>query len=290
MCYDTLLTLDGTHIRGYLLTRLIGHGSFGAVYEAKCNSDTIAMKVSTEEEDLLVEASALQQLYYNDVSPKYHFNGMELLGFDLEWIRENTPSKSCQRSTLIRTAYQMVHCLQAVHEKRLIHRDVKLSNFALSQPKTPGNQVSVKILDFGMSHEYCDADGNLKEDPRGFVFKKMRYSSYDVSLGLDPAPKDDVIMAGYAILYAGGFDFHEKLKSPDNELMNWKRELIRAPGETLPLMLKFLEPFFEEVGELIDILPVNHDLLKQRIQDSLPEMDARSALTLTEEDGHPVLT
>ncbi|PIC22051.1 hypothetical protein B9Z55_026666 [Caenorhabditis nigoni] len=75
MCYDTLLTLDGTHIRGYLLTRLIGHGSFGAVYEGKCNSDKIAMKVSTEEEDLQIEALTLQKLYYSDISPKFHFTG-----------------------------------------------------------------------------------------------------------------------------------------------------------------------------------------------------------------------
>ncbi|CAP21294.2 Protein CBG24758 [Caenorhabditis briggsae] len=296
--YDNLLNLTGSHIRGYQLSRLIGHGSYGAVYQAISGLDTIAMKVSMQEEDLLIEASALQLLYYSNISPRFHFTGkygpyhiigMELLTYDLELIRETTPWKSYKRPTLIRIAYQMMKCLQALHELRLVHRDVKLSNFALTQPKTPGNQVSVKILDFGLSHVYADADGNLRDDPRDFNFSKMKYSSYDVSLGCDPAPKDDVIQASYAILYASGFDFRQKLKAPEEILMNWKRELIRTPRDILPLMMKFMTPFFEMVGELNDIILVNHDLLKQRIQECLPEMNACSALILTEEDGQPVL-
>ncbi|PIC21864.1 hypothetical protein B9Z55_026548 [Caenorhabditis nigoni] len=296
--YDNLMNLTGTHIRGYQLSRMLGHGSYGVVYEATCNSDTIAMKFSVQEEDVRIEASALQLLYYSDISPRFHFRGnygpfhiigMELLSYDLESIRDMTPWKSLKRPTLIRIAFQMMKCLQALHEKQLVHRDIKLSNFALTQPKTPGNQVAVKILDFGLSHVYADENGDLKDDPRNLAFSKMKYASYDVCLGCDPMPKDDVIQASYAILYAGGFDFRQKLKSPEDDLMNWKRELIRIPGDTLPLMMKFMTPFFELVGELNDICPVNHSLLQQRIQDSLPEMNASSDLVLTQEDGQPLL-
>ncbi|PIC21538.1 hypothetical protein B9Z55_026334 [Caenorhabditis nigoni] len=298
MCYDTLFTLDGTHIRGYLLTRLIGNGSFGAVYEGKCGLDTIAMKVSTEEEDLQIEAATLQKLYYSDVSPKFHFTGrygpyhiigLELVGPDLELLRDKAAWKSFKRHTLVRVTYQAMKCLEAVHKMRIVHRDVKLANFAVTLPTNPENRVVVKILDFGLSHNYADEDGTLREDSRNLDLRAMKYASHDVNIGCDVMPKDDICQLSFAVIYASGFDFAQQLKLPAKQLLDWKQELIRKPEDTLPHQTKVMLPFFDIVGELDDVRPINYSLIKERIQACMPEINVASDLILTEDDGEPLL-
>ncbi|PIC21862.1 hypothetical protein B9Z55_026547 [Caenorhabditis nigoni] len=294
---DALMNLHGSQIRGYQLLEPIGSGSYGVVYLAFSGPDSIAIKVSVREEDLLMEASVLQQLYYKNVSPKFFFNdkfgpfhtlGMEILGPDIESLRQKADFKFFERPTLIKFTYQALTCLEALHTLKIVHRDVKLSNFAVTKPTTPENRVAVRIFDFGLSHVYADADGTLRDDPRNFDFKKMKYAAYEPSLGCDPMPKDDICQLGYAVMYAAGFDFGKKLKCPDDELSNWKRELIRVPAETLPLPVQFMLPFYELVGDLDDIIPIQYDLLKQRVQECMPEVDT-SDLILSDEDGRLTL-
>ncbi|CAP27750.1 Protein CBG07264 [Caenorhabditis briggsae] len=297
--YNSLLTLSGSEIWGYRLSQLVGSGSYGAVYRASSGSDTIAVKISCEEQDLAIEALTLQLFYYRNAVPKFHFCnkygpyhtiGMELLSHDMDSIWQKVDWMAFERPTLIKFIYQALTCLEAVHALKIVHRDVKLSNFAITQPRTPGNQVSVRILDFGLSHVYADADGNLRDDSRSFDFSKMKYAAYDASLGCDPMPKDDICQLGYAVMYAAGFDFAQQLKLPADDLSNWKGELIRDPANNLPLSVKFMLPFFELVADLNDVVPIKYDLLKQRIQECLPEVDATCDSILSEENGKLTLT
>ncbi|PIC21743.1 hypothetical protein B9Z55_026469 [Caenorhabditis nigoni] len=294
-----LLTLSGDTIRGYRLSQLVGSGSYGAVYSASSGSDVIAIKLSCQEKDLAIEASILQQLYYSNAVPRFHFMnkygayhtiGMELLSYDMESIRQKIDWMAFERPTLIKFTYQALTCLEAVHALKIVHRDVKLSNFGLTQPTTPGNRVAVRLFDFGLSHTYADADGNLLDDDRNLDFTKMKYAAYDPSIGCDPMPKDDICQLSYAVMYAAGFDFAQQLKLPAKDLSNWKGEMIRDPVNTVPPQVQFMLPFYELVSDLNDIIPINYSHLKQSVQDCLKDVDAASALILTVEDGQPQLT
>ncbi|ULT85030.1 hypothetical protein L3Y34_013610 [Caenorhabditis briggsae] len=309
----SLLTLSGTQIKGYHLSQLIGSGAYGAVYRGTCGSDVIALKVSHREHDLAIEAKALQLLNSSDVSPKiffshhdgiYHTLGLQLLGLDLETLREKGSSKPFDRHTLVKFMYQAIACLEAVHEMRIVHRDIKLANFAVTVPTNPGNRVALRILDFGLSHLYEDNNGTPLDDSRSVNFKRMKYCSYAVSIGCTPLPKDDIVQISYAVLHASDFDFAGKLKCPARELLTWKEELasrkkqsinkycyfqLSKPAEALPHSLKFMFPFFEIVGELDDDSPIDYSLTKQRIQECLPGSDATGDLLLSEKNGELLL-
>ncbi|ULT84684.1 hypothetical protein L3Y34_013375 [Caenorhabditis briggsae] len=298
----TIKDLVGMDIRGYHLNRLIGTGSYGAVYEASSGSERIAVKASIRSSDVLNEAVALQRLFYCEFTPKYFFHeetptqngilhtiGQELLGADLESIRQRVPWHAIKRPTLVRIAWQAISCLQAVHSYNLVHRDVKLGNFAVSLPTSPNHRVTIKIFDLGLAHHYKDDDGNLIDDSTNPKFNVMKYCSFEVAMGCEPMPKDDLHQLSYAILYASGYDFLQKMKSPPDELIAWKREMLREPSKTLPPLARFLTPWFEALSELNDIVPIDYENLKQKIQQSLPAHNASADLYMEMLDGEPTL-
>ncbi|ULT84706.1 hypothetical protein L3Y34_013395 [Caenorhabditis briggsae] len=294
--------LVGMDIRGYHLNRLIGAGSYGAVYESSSGLETIAIKASIRASDVLNEAAALQRLYYCEFTPKYYFHeetpiqngilhtiGQELLGPDLETIRRKVPWHAIKRPTLIRIAWQALSCLEAVHGFKLVHRDVKLANFAVSIPTPHSNRVTIKIFDFGLSHHYMDDNGDLVDDVTNPNFSVMKYCSFEVGMGIEPMPKDDIHQLSFAILYASGFDFPRKLRCPPEELLEWKRELLREPSKTLPPLARFLTPWYEAISELNDIVPIDYENLKQKIQQSLPAHNASADLYMEMLDGEETL-
>ncbi|CAO4387262.1 unnamed protein product [Caenorhabditis nigoni] len=298
----TIKDLVGLDVRGFHLNRLIGAGSYGAVYESSSGSERIAVKASVREWDVLNEAAALQRLFYCQYTPKYFFHaetstpdgilhtiGQELLGPDLETIRRSVPWQAIKRPTLVRIAWQALSCLEAVHGFKLVHRDVKLANFAVTLPSSPTNRVTIKIFDFGLSHHYMDDNGDLIEDSTNPDFRLMKYCSYEVAMGMDPMPKDDLHQLSFAILYASGYNFPKMLKSPPDVLLEWKRDLLRKPSEALPPLARFLTPWFDALSDLNDIVPINYPDLKQKIQESLPAHNASADLYWEMVDGEETL-
>ncbi|PIC20934.1 hypothetical protein B9Z55_025955 [Caenorhabditis nigoni] len=298
----TVKDLVGIDIRGYHLNRLIGAGSYGAVYESTSGTETIAVKASIRATDVLNEAAALQRLFYCQYTPQYYFHeetptingilhtiGQELLGPDLKTIRKRTPWRAIKRPTLVRIAWQALSCLEAIHSFNLVHRDIKLGNFACSLPTGPHNRVMIKLFDFGLAYHYKDDDGNLIDDETNPKFKVMKYCSFEVAMGMEPMPKDDIHQLSFAILYASGYDLLHKLRSPPDELLAWKREMLREPSKTLPPLARFLCPWYEELSELNDLVPIDYANLKQKIQESLPAHNASADLYLEIEDGEEIL-
>ncbi|CAO4387219.1 unnamed protein product [Caenorhabditis nigoni] len=299
---ETIKDLVGLDIRGFHLNRLIGAGSYGAVYESSSGTEKIAIKASIKGSDVLNEAAALQRLYYCQYTPQYYFHeetptpngilhtiGQELLGPDLESLRKKAPWRAIKRPTLVKIAWQALSCLQAVHAYRLVHRDVKLGNFAISLPTGPNNCVTIKIFDFGLAYNYMDENGDLIDDETNPNFSCMKYCAFEVAMGMEPMPKDDVIQLSYAILYASGYDFPRKLRCPPDELLEWKRELLRVPAQILPPLAQFLTPFYESLGDLNDLVPVDHEMLKQKVQESLPAHNASANLYIEMQDGEETL-
>ncbi|CAO4387228.1 unnamed protein product [Caenorhabditis nigoni] len=238
--------------------------------------------IGTNRENKLLVSSMLSGF---ESDPK----GQELLGPDLESLRKKAPWRAIKRPTLVKIAWQALSCLQAVHAYRLVHRDVKLGNFEISLPTGPNNCVTIKIFDFGLSHNYMDENGDLIDDSTNPDFRLMKYCSFEVGMGCEPFPKDDVIQLSYAILYASGYDFPRKLRCPPDELLEWKRELLRVPDQILPPLAQFLTPFYAVLGELNDLVPVDHEMLKQKIQESLPAHNASASLYIEMQDGEETL-
>jgi serine/threonine protein kinase len=82
---------------------------------------------------------------------------MDLLGKSLEDIFVAQNKKMSVKSVLI-LGEQIMDRIEAVHEKKIIHRDIKPDNFLMGDDK---NASTVYIVDFGLSKRYIK-DSNLE--------------------------------------------------------------------------------------------------------------------------------
>lgn len=123
--------------------------------------------------------------------------------------RSVTPS---QAKFVLNTAYQISEALAAMHEKGVIHRDLKPDNiFVVADPQSPSRE-RIKIFDFGLAKLTCDppaADGE-REGKRtqltaiGAVLGTPVYMSPEQWLGRTP-------VTDRADVYAAGGIFYELL-------------------------------------------------------------------------------
>jgi serine/threonine-protein kinase len=95
---------------------------------------------------------------------------MELLeGLTLEAeLRKNQKGLTVPRWSLI--VRQLFHGLVRVHEKGVVHADLKPANVFLAKPRHHGVPLTVKILDFGISKDLNKTPHYMISDPMGSLF------------------------------------------------------------------------------------------------------------------------
>lgn len=78
---------------------------------------------------------------------------MDLLGPSLEHLMTKGIKKFSLKTTLM-VADQMIKWIEYVHQRRIIHRDIKPDNFAMGY-KNQANRVF--IIDFGLAKKYMNS-------------------------------------------------------------------------------------------------------------------------------------
>ena len=147
----------------FKIEKKIGKGSFGTVYMAQ-NIETheyVAIKTEINNDKLQVgllepEAHKLTILKgYLGIPKIYNFGklkgfnvlAMELLGKSLTDIFSNQ-NKKFSLKTVCTIAIDMIKLIQHIHEKKIIHRDIKPDNFMMGLSK---NKYVLYLIDFGLA-------------------------------------------------------------------------------------------------------------------------------------------
>ena len=123
---------------------------------------------------------------------------MELLGKSLEDLfQENQKKFSLKTVCLI--AEQMLDRIEFIHNKNIIHRDIKPDNFVMGLQ----NNYIVYILDFGLSKKYRSS--RTHQHIRFCSNKKLtgtaRYASINALKGCEQSRRDDLEAIGYVLMY-----------------------------------------------------------------------------------------
>jgi hypothetical protein len=156
-----LQELVGTSLGEYAITRVLGHGSMGVVFEATHQKlgRRVALKVlppglgATEKaiQRFLREAQAVAQLSHDHIVPIYeiaetgtmHWYAMQFLdGESLDKVVKRGPLDPKAAAKLVLTAARAVHF---AHQHGIVHRDVKPANMIL---QSDGKLV---LTDFGLA-------------------------------------------------------------------------------------------------------------------------------------------
>jgi serine/threonine protein kinase len=201
----------------YRLTRLMGQGGMGQVYEGL--HETLDRKVAVKvllpryaheakfRERFLREAKAaskvrhpnvVQILDFGDTPGGSVYFAMEFLeGCDLQALLRHEGRLSWPRARYF--LLQMVSALAAAHERKIIHRDIKPANFFITEDR--GRQDLVKVLDFGIAKLAVDPsnqDSSLAQSLTGTgeVFGTAKYMAPEQAYGASDDPRVDVYSLG----------------------------------------------------------------------------------------------
>ena len=193
----------------YKATKKLGEGSFGKVYQAEYNGINYAIKMEykSKEQGLLeIEATIMSYLKGPNIPyiKSYGYSGdfnvlvMQLLDKSLEDLINKYITFSIKTTAML--GYQMVNILQYIHDRHIIHRDIKPDNFVMGAKE---DNAKLYILDFGLAKKYRSSR-TLIQYP--FIKKKKltgtaRYASINALEAYEQSRRDDLESVGYVLMY-----------------------------------------------------------------------------------------
>ena len=123
---------------------------------------------------------------------------MELLGKSLE---DTFQERNCEFSlkTTCMLGIQMIDRIEVVHNKHVIHRDIKPDNFVMGYGVSP----LVYIIDFGLAKKYRSSRTyqHIKFVENKKLTGTARYASINALRGTEQSRRDDIEAIGYVIMY-----------------------------------------------------------------------------------------
>lgn len=193
----------------YVLTRRLGRGGMGVVYAAR--DERLGRDVAIKLIAGLGDASAVNrfwrearaaasvshphvcQIFEIDDSPQGIYLAMELL--DGESLEQHLQRGPCSTQAAVERAVQLLDALQALHERGLVHRDVKPSNLFLTAH-------GAKLLDFGLARSFLgdtiaiDRSGPTDITQPGLIVGTPKYMAPEQVSGEALDARTDLFSAG----------------------------------------------------------------------------------------------
>ena len=222
--------LVGKQVGNYTVVEEIGHGGMGSVYKAYHNDDPdreeFAIKIirSGMSTDYIVrrfrhERQALAALDHPNVAKLVDGGATEdgLPYFVMEYIQGKPIDVYCDEKRLntearLRMFQQVCSGVQAAHDRRIVHRDIKPGNILVDATGCP------KLLDFGIA-KILDPDISTQTlDPTATVLRLMtpEYASPEQVCGDEITSASDVYSLGVLLyeLLTGHRPYRMKRRSP----------------------------------------------------------------------------
>ncbi|KAG8748735.1 casein kinase I [Ceratobasidium sp. 414] len=265
----------------YRVGKKIGEGSSGVIFEGinLRTSQAVAIKFEPRKSDapqlrdecrsyrILAGCPGIPQIYHFGQEGLHNILVIDLLGPSLEDLFDMCGRKFSIK-TVCMTAKQMLHRVQTIHEKSLVHRDITPDNFLIGRPGTKGATI-VHVVDFGMAKQYRDpkTKQHIPYRERKSLSGTARYMSINTHLGREQSRRDDLEALGHVFMYflRGSLPW-QGLRAATNKP---KYEKIGEKKQTTPIK-ELCEGFpgFEETPD--------YDFLRElftKVLDSMDELE-----------------
>jgi serine/threonine protein kinase len=228
----------------YKLVEKLSQGAFGSIYKAENirTREYVAIKIEAKNgspNTLKNEAKIYQyigkqngfpQLKWFGAEEKFNYFVIDLLGGSLG---EMVTKRGCfLLKTTMLLGIQILSRIQLLHEKYLLHRDIKPDNFLFGLG-TQRNKLY--LVDFGFAKRYNYNGSHIDEKSLNNIVGSPNFVSLNVHKLTEPSRRDDLESAIYIIIYLlyGSLDWFGK---PLTEMVVLKEELTNKIG--LPTFIR----------------------------------------------------
>jgi serine/threonine protein kinase len=210
---ESELSNNNTNIiigKKYKIIEELGEGSFGKIFKALniFSNEYVAIKIEKKihksvlklETNIymkLKNIKGIPQLRYFGVEENFNYMVIDLLDESLEDIVKKNGKLNLD--VVLSIAIETINILEILHNKFIIHRDIKPDNLMLGFKH---NRKKIHLIDFGLSRYYINEKGMHKE----IVYNKKligtaKYASLNVLNGFEASRRDDLLSLGYVLIY-----------------------------------------------------------------------------------------
>ena len=195
----------------YKVKKKIGQGAFGAVFLGQRIIDNKYVAIKVEKRKIqkpLLESEAylLSQLKGLGIPKVISFGKTKFYTVLIEPLFGKTlfdifieNGKQFHLEELSLIALQVIERLETIHAQYVIHRDIKPDNFIIGRE----DPNIIYLLDFGLSKRYrsLQTGRHVKFRNTGKLTGTLRFASPNALRGGEQSRKDDLISAGYMLIY-----------------------------------------------------------------------------------------
>jgi len=194
----------------YKIINKIGGGSFGQIYKGQNirTSEFVAIKVEPIAGgiNLLKHESIIYQYLQNCrgvPSVKWfgrddnnYYMVINLLGESLQSIKNKKQTFSLR--LVLQIGIKIIKLLKTIHDKGLVHRDIKPDNFLLGLDNDKNN---IYIIDFGFCKTYVRDGTHIPLSKTSNLIGSLTYASAKSHDFIELARRDDLESLGYMLIY-----------------------------------------------------------------------------------------
>lgn len=250
----------------YKIIEQIGSGSFGSIYKGENirTRENVAIKVESikSETKLLKNESIIYQFLSNSPGiPSVKWFGKDtnnyymvinLLGQSLQNLKDKKGNFSLKLTLQI--GIQIINLLKTIHDKGLVHRDIKPDNFLFGL-----NDTQINIIDFGFCKTYIDGNNmHIKMVNTKNIIGSHMYTSINSHKFRELSRRDDLESLGYMLIYfyMGTLDW-QNIESSSDKIIKMK-ETIGDNTDVPKILIDYLNYvknlIFEEKPDYLTII------------------------------------
>ena len=194
----------------YKIIEELGEGSFGKIYKGENirTNEFVAIKIESiiNGDKLLKNESIIYQYLVNTNGvPKVKWFGKDeknyymvinLLGDSLQSIKNKKTNFSLNLTLQI--GIQIIYLLKDIHDRGLVHRDIKPDNFLLGLKE---NSKQLFIIDFGFCKTFLRENIHVHMKKTSSLIGSLTYASLNAHYFIDISRRDDLESLGYMLIY-----------------------------------------------------------------------------------------
>lgn len=220
----------------YKMLEKIGEGTFGLIYKGENirTRELVAIKVESIEHNMkLLKNESIIYQYLNNVQgvpfvkwfgkdETNYYMVINLLGQSLQSIKNNS---TFSLTSVLQTGIKIVLLLKTIHDKGLVHRDIKPDNFLLGLNNQWKNMY---IIDFGLCRSYITNDKHKPIKKTNNLIGSLTYCSINAHNCIELSRRDDMESLGYmlAFFYLGTLPWQEMVSENIDIIKNLKQDIV----------------------------------------------------------------